>query len=84
MEDYTKNNENKGYQNYQYNNPNEIEEEGNENDDNNINDMDGNEVDGGVLSQMSNMSERTKSLFKRTMDEYPPIEEDTFFEQSQN
>ena len=84
MEDYTKNNENKGYQNYQYNNPNEIEEEGNENDDNNLNDMDGNEVDGGVLSQMSNMSERTKSLFKRTMDEYPPIEEDTFFEQSQN
>ena len=82
MEDYNKYNENKNYQNYQYNNANEIEEEENENEDNNLNE-DNNEVDNGVLSQMSNMSERTKSLFKRTMDEYPPIEEDTFFEQSQ-
>ena len=82
MEDYNKYNENKNYQNYQYNNANEIEEEENENEDNNLNE-DNNEIDNGVLSQMSNMSERTKSLFKRTMDEYPPIEEDTFFEQSQ-
>ena len=37
--------------------------------------------DGGLLSQMSNMTERTKSLFKRTMDEYPPAEEDTLFDQ---
>ena len=69
MEEYTKNKE--------YN-----EEEGNENEEN-LSDMDINEVDGGVLSQMSNMSERTKSLFKRTMDQYPPLEEDTFYEQSQ-
>ena len=43
-----------------------------------------NEMNEGVLSQMSNMSERTKDLFKRTMDEYPPLEEDTLYEQSQN
>ena len=45
--------------------------------------MEENEAD-GVLSQMSNMSDRTKSLFKRTMDEYPPLDEDTLYEQSQN
>jgi hypothetical protein len=47
------------------------------------NEMEENEAD-GVLSQMSNMSDRTKSLFKRTMDEYPPLDEDTLYEQSQN
>ena len=84
MEDYAKKNINsKEYQNYQSNNMNNNEEEG-ENEENNLSDMDMNEIDGGVLSQMSNMSERTKSLFKRTMDEYPPLEEDTFYEQSQN
>ena len=46
--------------------------------------MDLNEFDGGVLSQMSNMSEKAKSLFKRAMEEYPPLEEDTIYEQSQN
>ena len=75
MEEYSKNNNNIEYQKYKYNNNNE---EGNENEENNLSDMDINEMDGGVLSQMSNMSERTKSLFKRTMDEYPPLEEDTF------
>ena len=76
MEEYSKNNNNNiEYQKYKYNNNNE---EGNENEENNLNDMDINDIDGGVLSQMSNMSERTKSLFKRTMDEYPPLEEDTF------
>ena len=76
MEDYNKNNNQ--YQNYQYNNMNNNEEEMNENEENNLSDMDMNQVDGGVLSQMSNMSERTKDLFKRTMDEYPPLDEDTF------
>ena len=38
--------------------------------------------DGGLLSQMSNMTERTKLLLKRTMDEYPPLEEDTLYEQN--
>ena len=84
MEDYTKNNDNNNeYQNYQYN-MNNNEEEGNENEENNLSDMEINEVDAGVLSQMSNMSEGTKALFKRTMEEYPPLEEDTFYEQSQN
>ena len=78
MEEYSKhNNNNEEYQN------NNVEEE-NENEENNLSDMDLNEIDGGVLSQMSNMSERTKDLFKRTMDEYPPLEEDTLYEQSQN
>ena len=81
MEDYAKNNNNNEYQNDQYN-MNNNEDEVNENEENNLSDMDIN--DGGVLSQMSNMSERTKSLFKRAMDEYPPLEEDTFYEQSQN
>ena len=76
MEEYSKNN-NMEYQNDKYNNNNNNEER-NENEENNLSDMDINEIDGGVLSQMSNMSERTKSLFKRTMDEYPPLEEDTF------
>ena len=40
--------------------------------------------DDAVLSQMSNISERTKSLLKRTMDEYPPGDEDTLFEQNMN
>ena len=66
MEEYTKNNK-------EYNN-----EEEEENEENHLSDMEINEVDGGVLSQMSNMSDRTKSLFKRTMDEYPPLDEDTF------
>ena len=52
-----------------------------ENEENNESDSDMQED--GVLSQMSNMTERTKSLFKRTMDEYPPLEEDTFFDQLQ-
>ena len=78
MEEYSKNNNNK--EEYQNNN----DEEENENEENNLSDMDLNEIDGGVLSQMSNMSERTKDLFKRTMDEYPPLEEDTLYEQSQN
>ena len=77
MEEYSKNNNNMEYQNDKYNNNNNNEER-NENEENNLSDMDINEIDGGVLSQMSNMSERTKSLFKRTMDEYPPLEEDTF------
>ena len=77
MEDYSKNNNNEEYQN---NN----EEEENENEENNLSDMDLNEFDGGVLSQMSNMSEKAKSLFKRAMEEYPPLEEDTIYEQSQN
>ena len=79
MEEYSKNNNNNN-EDYQNNN----DEEENENEENNLSDMDLNEIDGGVLSQMSNMSERTKSLFKRTMDEYPPLEEDTLYEQSQN
>ena len=79
MEEYSKNNNN----NYQYNNMNNIDEEAYENEENNLSDMDVNDMDGGVLSQMSNMSERTKSLLKRTMDEYPPLEEDTLFEQTQ-
>ena len=48
---------------------------------NNLSDSDNN--GDGLLSQMSNMTDRTKSLFKRTMDEYPPMEEDTFFDQIQ-
>ena len=79
MEEYSKNNNN----NYQYNNMNNIDEEAYENEENNLSDIDVNDMDGGVLSQMSNMSERTKSLLKRTMDEYPPLEEDTLFEQTQ-
>ena len=79
MEEYSKNNNN----NYQYNNMNNIDEEAYENEENNLSDMDVNDMDGGVLSQMSNMSERTKSLLKRTMDEYPALEEDTLFEQTQ-
>ena len=70
-------------------NENENNEE-NKNDNENINmeNEENNESDSdmqedGVLSQMSNMTERTKSLFKRTMDEYPPLEEDTFFDQLQ-
>ena len=78
MEEYSKNNNN----NDEYQNNNDEEE--NENEENNLSDMDLNDMDGGVLSQMSNMSERTKDLFKRTMDEYPPLEEDTLYEQSQN
>ena len=78
MEEYSKNNNN--HEEYQNNN----DEEENENEENNLSDMDLNDMDGGVLSQMSNMSERTKDLFKRTMDEYPPLEEDTLYEQSQN
>ena len=31
-----------------------------------------------LLSQMSNLTEKGKSLFKRAMDEYPPLEEDNF------
>ena len=77
MEEYSKNNNNN---NEEYQN---IDEE-NENEENNLSDMDLNEINEGVLSQMSNMSERTKDLFKRTMDEYPPLEEDTLYEQSQN
>ena len=77
MEEYSKNNNNN---NEEYQN---IDEE-NENEENNLSDMDLNEMNEGVLSQMSNMSERTKDLFKRTMDEYPPLEEDTLYEQSQN
>ena len=78
MEEYSKNNNN----NEEYQNNNDEEE--NENEENNLSDMDLNEMEGGVLSQMSNMSERTKDLFKRTMEEYPPLEEDTLYEQSQN
>ena len=77
MEEYSKNNNNN---NEEYQN---IDEE-NENEENNLSDMDLNEMNEGVLSQMSNMSERTKDLFKRTMEEYPPLEEDTLYEQSQN
>ena len=36
------------------------------------------------LSQMSNMTDRTKLLFKKTMDEYPNVEEDTFFNSLQS
>ena len=36
------------------------------------------------LSQMSNMTDRTKFLFKKTMDEYPNLEEDTFFNSIQS
>ena len=36
------------------------------------------------LSQMSNMTERTKFLFKKTMDEYPPLEDDNFFNSIQS
>ena len=57
------------------------EENKNGNEENNLSDSDMQED--GALSQMSNMTERTKSLFKRTMDEYPPMEEDTFFDQLQ-
>ena len=38
----------------------------------------------GFLSQMSNMTEKTKLLFKKAMDEYPPLEEDTFYGQIQS
>ena len=31
------------------------------------------------LSQMSNITDRTKFLVKKTMDEYPPTEDDNFF-----
>ena len=54
----------------------EIEEEEKKEEENNLND---NESEGGdLLSQMSNMTEKGKSLFKRAMDEYPPIDEDNF------
>ena len=33
---------------------------------------------------MSNMTDRTKFLFKRTMDEYPPLEDDNFFNSIQS
>ena len=59
---------------YMNNNMNASEEE-NQLSDNEMNDE-------GVLSQMSNMTERTKLLFKKTMDEYPPMEEDTFYDQN--
>ena len=36
------------------------------------------------LSQMSNMTDRTKFLFKKTMDEYPPLEDDNFFNSIQS
>ena len=70
-------NNNEDMQNYQYNN-NIINNDQNE--ENQLSDSDMN--DEGVLSQMSNMTERTKLLFKRTMDEYPPMEEDTFYDQN--
>ena len=60
--------------NYQYNN--NIDEE------NQLSDNNSDMNDEGVLSQMSNMTERTKLLVKRTMDEYPPMEEDTFYDQN--
>ena len=56
----------------------EIEEE-EENNDNENNINDNNEMEeGDVLSQMSNMTEKGKMLFKKAMDEYPPLEEDNF------
>ena len=33
-----------------------------------------------VLSQLSNMTEKGKMLFKKVMDEYPPLEEDNIKE----
>ena len=69
-------NNNEDIQNYNNNNIND----NNNNEENQISDSEMN--DEGVLSQMSNMTERTKLLFKRTMDEYPPLEEDTFYDQN--
>ena len=79
-------NNNNNFNNYNINNDND-EKNGEEeinigSEENHLSDSDMN--DGGLLSQMSNMTERTKLLFKRTMDEYPPLEEDTLYEQSQN
>ena len=74
MEEYSKGMSQNQNNNININNNEEEEDE---------NDMEENEGD-GILSQMSNMSDKTKSLFKRTMDEYPLADEDTLYEQSQN
>ena len=75
IDDENNDNFNEEMNNYQYNNNiNDINEE------NQLSDSEMN--DEGVLSQMSNMTERTKLLLKKTMDEYPPMEEDTFYDQN--
>ena len=68
------------YQKYQYNNLNDENEQqlkmnDNMNEEHEV-DEEVNEED--FLSQISNMTEKTKSLFKRTMDEYPPVDDDNF------
>ena len=54
----------------------EIEEEENNENENNLNENDNEE--GDYLSQMSNMTEKGKFLFKKAMDECPSTEEDNF------
>ena len=73
-------------------NNNIIQEDINENEEinenNNLNESEGLNDDSVLgenqLSQMSNMTDRTKLLFKKTMDEYPNLEEDTFFNSIQS
>ena len=62
----------------------ENEEEENINNDEENESSEGENNEDGFLSQMSNMTEKTKLLFKKAMDEYPPLEEDTFYGQIQS
>ena len=73
----------------QFNNDNHFNNtENNYNNNENLNLSGGGLSDSGFgenqLSQMSNMTERTKFLFKKTMDEYPPLEDDNFFNSIQS
>ena len=65
-----------------------INENNESNENNNLNASEGINDDSvfgeNQLSQMSNMTDRTKLLFKKTMDEYPNVEEDTFFNSLQS
>ena len=69
-------------------NINENDELNENNENNNLNVSEGMNDDSAFgenqLSQMSNMTEGTKLLFKKTMDEYPNVEEDTFFNSIQS
>lgn len=69
---------------YEENENEENEEEENINNDEENESSEGENNEDGFLSQMSNMTEKTKLLFKKAMDEYPPLEEDTFYGQIQS
>ena len=85
---YINQNNNYNNDNYNYINENNNESNNNINENNNLNQSGEALSDSGLgdnqLSQMSNMTDRTKFLFKKTMDEYPPSEDDNFFNSIQS